>query len=137
MAPCLRAGRAHVTLRPMDGKATDLLVICLCAQWCGVCRDYVAVFEELRAQFDSQCELSWIDIEDEAELLDGVDVEDFPTLLIAQGSQPLFFGPITPHAQTLERLVQGALAGDLRPLTGADDHLLEIGALAGRISARS
>ena len=94
-------------------NSSPLLVACLCAQWCGSCRDYAALFEQASAQFGERCHFVWIDIEDQADLLDGVDVENFPTLLIARGPQPLFFGSITPHPQTLSRLVTGALAGDL------------------------
>ena len=64
-------------------------------------------------QFGERCHFVWIDIEDQAELLEGVEVENFPTLLIAGAAHPLFFGAITPHPQTLNRLVAGALAGDL------------------------
>ena len=93
-----------------------LQVVCLCAQWCGVCRDYAALFEQAAAEFGARCEFAWVDIEDQADLVDGVDVENFPTLLLARSDRVLFFGTITPHAQTLARLVQGALAGDLKPL---------------------
>jgi len=48
----------------------------------------------------------WIDIEDEAELVDPVDVVDFPTLLIARGGRPVFFGPLPPQPETLSRLLQ-------------------------------
>ena len=34
-----------------------------------------------------------IDIEDQADLMGDVDVETFPTLLIAEGAEPRFFGP--------------------------------------------
>jgi hypothetical protein len=33
-------------------------------------------------------------------------VENFPTLLIATGGQARFFGTITPHIETLRRLIQ-------------------------------
>lgn len=56
---------------------------------------------------------TWVDIEDHDEVLGDLDVESFPSLLIARGAEVLFFGTVPPHAQTLERLVQGALAGDL------------------------
>ena len=102
---------------------SPLLVACLCAQWCGTCRDYAAVFEQAAASFGSHCRFVQIDIEDDAALVDGIDVENFPTLLIARGAQPLFFGTITPHPQTLSRLVAGALAGDLALL--ADDPAVQ------------
>jgi thioredoxin 1 len=117
-----------------------LRVVCLCAEWCGVCRDHAAPFEETALAFGAKAEFTRLDIEDEAELLGPVDVENFPTLLIARGAQVLFFGTITPHAQTLARLVQGALAGELSPPAGAPEvdalaQRLQT-ALAGRSAAR-
>ena len=50
----------------------------------------------------------WVDIEDEADRLGDVDVENFPSILIGVGEQPVFFGVITPHQSTLERLVRSA-----------------------------
>lgn len=52
-----------------------------------------------------QVEFLWIDIEDQADLLHPLDVEDFPTLLIAAGHAPRFFGPVTPQPETLTRMV--------------------------------
>src|SRR5580765_768306 len=96
-----------------------LRVVCLCAGWCGVCNDYRATFDAAAAAFGARAGFSWVDIEDDAALLDDVDVENFPTLLIAQGDHTLFFGTITPQPATLARLVQRALDGALRPLAGA------------------
>lgn len=93
----------------------DLRVVCLCAGWCGVCRDYRAAFDAAAAEAGTAATFAWIDIEDDAELVDDLDVENFPTLLIARGAQALFFGTITPQPGTLARLVQGALAGELSP----------------------
>jgi hypothetical protein len=100
-----------------------LRVVCLCAAWCGACRDYRSVFDDASAAFGDQATFSWVDIEDDAALLDDIDVENFPTLLIAAADRPLFFGPITPQPGTLARLVQGALAGDLA--APARDPMLE------------
>jgi thioredoxin 1 len=108
-----------------------LRVVCFCARWCGVCRDYVALFEQAAVQFGADAEFRQVDIEDEAELLGNVDVEDFPTLLIARADRALFFGTVTPHAQTLARLVRAALADELPP-PPADPA---IDALARRVSA--
>src|SRR5438105_384451 len=49
----------------------------------------------------------------DADALGDVDVENFPTLLIADAGGPRFLGPVTPQAQTAERLIRGALAGEL------------------------
>jgi hypothetical protein len=91
-----------------------LLVVCLCAQWCGVCRDYRSRFDLVRAAIQAdqpQTQFLWIDVEDDADLLHPLDVEDFPTLLIAICEVPHFLGPLTPQAQTLERMIR-SLAQD-------------------------
>ncbi len=85
-----------------------LLVVCLCADWCGVCRDYRERFAQVQASFP-QARFLWIDVEDEADLLHPLDVENFPTLLLAVGNEPRFFGTLTPQAQTLERLIRAQL----------------------------
>lgn len=84
----------------------SVLVVCLCAEWCGVCRDYLSRFALVQAKFP-QARFVWIDVEDEAELLHPLDdVVDFPTLLLAVGDAPRFFGPVTPQLETLERLIR-------------------------------
>ena len=111
-----------------------LLVACLCAQWCGTCRDYAPLLEGLAAGFGGRVHTRWIDIEDEAELVDGIDVENFPTLLIARGERVLFFGTVLPHASTLQRLTETALANELAPPSFDDDELAgAVGALARRL----
>ncbi len=87
----------------------DLLVVCLCAQWCGVCRDYGAIFQRVAAQFPL-ARFVWMDIEDQADLVDAIDVETFPTVLIAAGHRPVFFGSLAPQAGTLERIVRDRAA---------------------------
>ena len=93
---------------------TSVLVVCLCAEWCGVCRDYVQRFEQVQAKFP-QARFLWIDVEDEADLLHPLDVEDFPTLLLAVGTEPRFFGPVTPQPETLERLIRAQIENATAP----------------------
>ena len=87
----------------------NLLVACLCADWCGACREYKPVFDSLARKFPN-VRFLWVDVEDEADLIDPIEVEDFPTILIAKGHesdmQALFFGTVLPHVETLERLIQ-------------------------------
>lgn len=109
-----------------------LLVACLCAQWCGVCRDYAPLMKATLAGFEAGGLLvKWVDIEDHDDVLGDLDVQSFPTLLIARGNEALFFGALAPHAQTLQRLVQGAVAGELAVLRGDD----ELRALVARVQA--
>jgi thiol-disulfide isomerase/thioredoxin len=97
-------------------SAARPLVACLCAAWCGACREYRPTFDALAARFAAVADFAWIDVEDESDALGDPDIENFPTLLIASGDAALFYGPVTPQAQTAERLVQGAVAGELLPL---------------------
>ena len=89
-----------------------LLVAALCAQWCGVCRDWRAVFEQ--ATQGLQAQVLWIDIEDRAELVgDELEFETLPSLLLARGDAVLYLGPVTPQAASLQRLLRAAEEGSL------------------------
>ncbi|MDR3451503.1 MAG: thioredoxin family protein [Rhodoferax sp.] len=104
-------------------------VLCLCAQWCDTCREYRAVFDEVGAAHP-QLQFIWIDIEDQADLVGDVEVETFPTILIADGAALRFFGPLTPQPQTLARLIEGLpLQGPGIP-AGSDVQALLQGVLA-------
>lgn len=85
----------------------ELQAICLCAQWCVACREYRPVFDELAARHPD-VQFAWVDIEDEADRLESIDIEDFPTLLIARDGQPVFFGPMRPTGEVLHRALIGA-----------------------------
>ena len=81
--------------------------MCLCAEWCGTCRDYRPLLEQV-ARAHPQFRFAWVDIEDHADIADAFDVETFPTLLIAGADGTRFLGPLLPHAETLSRML-GAL----------------------------
>jgi thioredoxin len=88
-------------------------VACLCAGWCVACREYGATFAALAARFGAEADFAWIDIEDDADALGDLDIENFPTLLIADAQGARFFGTVMPQASTGERLIRGALAGGI------------------------
>lgn len=110
-------------MNPHDEAAAPAWwVICLCAEWCGVCREWRGIFHEA-AQSHPGVRFAWIDIEDEAEAMGDVEVETFPTLLIAQGASPRFFGPVQPSGAQLARLLaslaQAPAPGNASPETAA------------------
>ena len=84
-------------------------VICLCAQWCGVCRDWRTAFDQAASEHP-QARFAWVDVEDEAASMGDIDIETFPTLLVAAAGQPVFFGPVLPVAAGLPRLFATVLA---------------------------
>lgn len=102
------------TVSPARG---DWWAVCLCAAWCGTCGIYRPLFDELaRAHRDVRFE--WVDIEDESDIAGDLDVETFPTLLIADGERALFLGPLLPQAPVLARLLaslQAAAPGSAGP----------------------
>lgn len=120
----------------------SLDVVCLCADWCGTCREYEAVFDALR-QAHPQHRYRWIDIEDEAELAGDVDVETFPTLMLAHGGQVLFAGPVLPRQGDAQRLVEvhsaqvvnGHQAPDLMAAGLSADQALAFKELARKLPA--
>jgi thiol-disulfide isomerase/thioredoxin len=83
----------------------DLAVVCLCAEWCGSCREYRAEFERLAGQFPGVAFL-WRDIEDDAGSLGDIEVENFPTILVRRREWVLFFGAMLPQAGHLRRLIE-------------------------------
>lgn len=85
-------------------------VICLCAQWCVVCNQYQPQFEALAAQYP-EVQFRWVDVEDEEDVMGDYDVETFPTLLIAEGDEARFLGPVLPQMA----LVGTLLARLMRP----------------------
>jgi thiol-disulfide isomerase/thioredoxin len=99
---------SFLSRRPSD--PVPRWVVCLCADWCGTCREYRPAFDQVAAQYPG-LRFLWLDIEDEAELVGELDIETFPTLLIADGARIRFAGPLLPHAGTLSRLL-GALDDD-------------------------
>ena len=107
LSPDTDATTLHTRMR-----TGQLLVACLCAEWCGTCRSYRTTFTELAARHPECC-FVWVDVEDHADALGEFDVENFPTLLIQRmddAGDVLFFGPVLPHAG----VVEGMLSRDLR-----------------------
>jgi thioredoxin 1 len=85
------------------------VVACLCAAWCGTCTGYRATFDALAARHPGM-QFIWIDIEDQADVVGDLDVENFPTLLIQRGDAVAFFGTMLPDAGTAERLIAAQVA---------------------------
>jgi thiol-disulfide isomerase/thioredoxin len=102
-------------------------VACLCAGWCGTCASYRAVFEQLAARHPDK-HFVWIDIEDQADVVGELDVENFPTLLIQRADTVAFFGTVLPDPALAERLLAAQTAHsdeELVRLAGSSDERRE------------
>jgi len=113
----------------VTAASTPLVVACLCAQWCSSCREYRATFDEVARRFPD-ARFLWVDIEDDAALVDDIEVETFPTLLIAAGAAPRFLGPVAPHAESLVALVRAHAGDTVRAMTDT-----RVRALVARLGA--
>ena len=91
-------------------------IACLCAEWCGVCREWRPAFAE-QARAHPHLRFAWVDVEDESDAMGDIDVETFPTLLVVRGNEPLFLGPIPPSGAGLARLI-ASLQAQPRPVAG-------------------
>jgi thioredoxin-like negative regulator of GroEL len=92
------------------------VVACLCAAWCNTCGDFQAPFMQLATRFP-EVQFVWIDIEDQANVVGDLDVENFPTLLIQQNELVNFFGTVLPDAKLTERLLQSLMTQSPEALT--------------------
>ncbi|MFT3849094.1 MAG: thioredoxin family protein [Propionivibrio sp.] len=100
----------HIASAKADLSSDDAFsVYCLCAEWCGTCREYQPGFLALAGQFPG-IRFLWLDIEERADDMGDLDVENFPTLLIMRGDIVLFFGTMLPHLGHLQRTLEVFLA---------------------------
>jgi thioredoxin-like negative regulator of GroEL len=103
------------------------IVACLCAAWCGTCASYRASFDTLAARHPDK-HFIWIDIEDHADVVGDLDIDNFPTLLIQKHDVVAFFGTVLPDPKVAERLVQAQAAqsdADLAALAEASEERRE------------
>ena len=92
--------------------SAEFLVVCLCAEWCTSCREYRLGFNDLAAEFPDT-RFRWLDIEERADDLGDLDIENFPTLFIARRALEdsarraavLFFGTMPPQPGHLRRML--------------------------------
>jgi thioredoxin len=118
---------------PSRPGPAEFLVACLCAAWCGTCRDYRGIFEALQGRFP-QAEFLWVDVEDDADWIGDLDVDNFPTLVVQRQEDVLFCGTVLPQAGIVERLLASLFGAPPAPLAVGEEWNLRA-ALAHRPAA--
>jgi hypothetical protein len=119
-----------------DATLPPVHVACLCAAWCRLCEGYAQVFGEVTTALRLQhpyLQAHWIDIEDEYDLLGDLDIETFPTIVVAEPGAVRFAGTLTPQPETLRRVLGAALAQRGTP---AATPTREVAAFAARLVHR-
>jgi thioredoxin 1 len=102
----LNAGNRQILA---EWLANDVfLTACLCAAWCDICGIYKSKFDSLAARHPDQ-RFVWIDIEDHADLVGDLDIDNFPTLLMQRSNVVLFLGTVEPDLRVAERLLRAQL----------------------------
>jgi hypothetical protein len=116
-------------------------VFCLCAAWCRLCEAYAAVFARVGAELAAAhpgLRWRWVDVEDEAETLDDLDIETFPTLLVLAPEGLRLAGAIAPQEDTLRRLLRACVEdhGGEAASAPAQTWATEAAAAARRLALR-
>jgi len=88
----------------------------ICAEWCGVCR-------ELKMSLPPTLKetLTWIDLDNDEDLLEGLDVDSFPTLAVYRFDTWVFWGNVKPVWSIIERAcatVSGSVNADVSTKLG-------------------
>lgn len=98
---------------PSDSPSS-LTIWCLCAEWCVICREFKPTFLNLRSVHPKH-QWRWIEIEDHDEELSDIELQGFPSIVIASSTgQWCFAGTIEPRIDTLLRIVRSSMSGAMR-----------------------
>lgn len=81
----------------------DPRVFLICAEWCGVCRKL-----RTSAPLWPNGTLFWIDLDESEQILEGLDVEHFPTLAVFRGGKWVYWGSCEPTWLQIIRTAESA-----------------------------
>lgn len=97
---------------PSPKLSEEFRVVCLCASWCGTCREYQGGFLALQEEYP-RASFLWLDVEQDhpwGDWIADLEVVNFPTLLIQRRDAVLFYGPMLPQQGILRRTLENFLA---------------------------
>lgn len=100
---------------PCAQVPADLWVICLCADWCHICRQMQSALADDQGLL-SMMRWLWVDIEEHADLLGDLEVETFPTYLIGRNDEVLLYAPGPTHADAIVSFVMPYTTDRMRAL---------------------
>lgn len=88
-------------------------LILFCAEWCGSCREFKEHFNSIEIYGLSK---KWLDIENEAVLLENIDIDNLPTILaVSDDELSFYFGEIPPNKIFLEKILKDISLGKIAP----------------------
>lgn len=83
-------------------------MLIVCADWCGVCRNFKTIVKDFHEH-----EVAWLELDDFEDLPGSPEIETFPTVIVVKDTTVLFLGAIKPNKESLEGLISGV--GDRAP----------------------
>jgi thioredoxin 1 len=111
-------------------STSPLVVLALCADWCGTCRDFQQVLQRL-AEARPEIVFAWADIEDDAELVGDIDVESFPTLAVFRAGQALHYGVSLPQEGLVARMIDAFAARPPQAASAMPEAVVALGRWIG------
>lgn len=111
-------------------STSPLVVLALCADWCGTCRDFQQVLQRL-AEARPEIVFAWADIEDDAELVGDIDVESFPTLAVFRAGQALHYGVSLPQEGLVARMIDALAARPPQAASAMAEEVVALGRWIG------
>lgn len=105
--------------------ASPLIVLTLCADWCGTCRDFQQVLHRL-AKARPDIVFAWADIEDDAALVGDIDVDSFPTLAVFRAGYTVHYGVSLPQEGLVARTIDALAASAPQPARGVPEAVSQL-----------
>lgn len=140
--PILADSNKVLTASPDDASALaerlangELLVVGLCADWCGTCKEFRPAFDRIAAAMPCAT-FVWLDVEDDSALAGDIDIENFPSLAVFRNGQTMHYGVTDPLQGVVARLL-GALFENDRVATGIPPEVAALPDLLARHVARA
>ena len=90
----------------------DMVLVDFWAPWCGPCRGFAPVYEQVAEKFPGVV-FAKVNTEEEQDLAAHFQIRSIPTLMIFREQVIIFAQPGAMPAQTLEQVVQHALEIDM------------------------